>query len=88
MEHIFKTESKYGGLLVHLDDTDRYDCHTKNPACTGEVVRCRDCKHSMDGGTKCVGRAYSPAKPSGERVRVVYSEVVPNGFCWLGERRG
>ena len=87
-EVIFKAEPKYGGLLVHIDDTNRYDYYTKNPACKGEVVRCRDCKHSLDAGTKCVGRAYAPAEPSEERVHVVYSEVVPDGFCWLGERRG
>lgn len=87
-EMIFKAEPKYGGLLVHIDDTDRHDYHTKNPGCTGEVVRCRDCKHSMDAGTICLGRAYRPYEPSEERVLVIYSKVVPDGFCAWGERRG
>lgn len=75
MEMIFQAEPKYGGLLVHLDDTDRYDYHTKNPACTGEVVRCRDCKelHTVASIQYCEKH---------DRLTDL------DGYCWWAERRG
>lgn len=75
MEMIFRAEPKYGGLLVHLDDTDKYDYHTKNPACTGEVVRCRDCKelHTV---------ANIPYCEKHDRLTDL------DCYCWWAERRG
>lgn len=82
-EKIFKAESKYGGLLVHIDASDGFCCHTKYPACTGEVVRCRDCGYSNDDPS-----CTHPRWRHGQHGVVVYPPVDLDGFCWLGERRG
>lgn len=85
-EMIFQAEPKYGGLLVHIDDTDRYDYHTKNPACTGEVVRCRDCK-SVQNTLRFSDWAHGSADTNVPFCATLRREVDPDGFCWLGERR-
>ena len=89
MECIFECQPKYGGLLVHLDDTDRYDYHTKNPACTGEVVRCRDCKcltQSDEGFPVCRrGWVVSYNEDAGNDRKLMV-EVDPDGFCAWGIR--
>lgn len=83
-EMIFRCEPKYGGLLVHVEQAER-DYHTKRPAHTGEVVRCRECKSVentlcfSDGGHGSVARSV----PFCAKLR---RETDPDGFCWLGER--
>lgn len=52
-----------------------------------EVVRCRDCKHSLLFGTECRHfAAYEPIAGGDEYEEVTYS-VSPDDFCAWGERR-
>ena len=52
-----------------------------------EVVRCRDCKHSLLFGTECRHfAAYEPIAGGDEYEEVTYS-VSSDGFCAWGERR-
>lgn len=81
MERIFECEPKYGGLLVHIDDTDRYDYHTKNPACTGEVVRCRDCRHYAFDNSDHEWR-----EPHSCQL-FICDVMMPDDFCSRGVRR-
>lgn len=86
MEMIFECKPKYGGLLVHIDDTDRYDYHTKNPACTGEVVRCRDCMYhftdSEEPGMVCRRECLDEW---GLKQEIEF-QTNPDGFCAWGIR--
>lgn len=48
-----------------------------------EIVRCRDCGYSNDDPS-----CTHPRWRRGQHDVVVYPPVEPDGFCWLGERRG
>ena len=88
MERIFECENKYGGLLVHIDASDGFCCHIKNPACTGEVVRCRDCKHHFaddeEPGMVCRRECLDEW---GLKQEIEF-QTDPDCFCAWGERRG
>lgn len=43
-----------------------------------EIVRCRDCKHGINGGNTCIEGAYEPE---------YWRPVEPDGFCAWGERK-
>lgn len=50
-----------------------------------QVVRCRDCKHSLLFGTECRHfAAYEPIAGGDEYEEMTYS-VKPDGFCAWGE---
>lgn len=85
-ERIFKCHRKYGGLLVKVEDTDKFDTYTHSPADTGTVIRCRDCMYSAEGATKCEHFMVSYwAVDTGNDERVS-ADVFPDGYCAWGRK--
>lgn len=69
-------------MAEYIAGTDGQEVHWL----TGErIVRCRDCKHSPDGGNHCEWfDSYEPI-PGGDEYRLVSEEVNPCDFCAWGK---
>ena len=53
----------------------------------GEIVRCRDCKHSHKDGALCNFFASWVPIAGGDEYEYMPADVEPGGFCAWGERR-
>lgn len=54
---------------------------------TGEIVRCRDCKHSHKDGALCNLFASWVPIAGGDEYECIPADVEPDGFCAWAERR-
>lgn len=63
--------------------TDRYG-NPMGPARDG-IVRCRDCKHGLKGGTLCMFFAAWEPIAGGDEHAETPADVEPDGFCAWGD---
>lgn len=77
-EYIIAAEQRYDGTYaVYVDDN--MGITTGNPALRGEVVRCRDCKHSRIKYTAKGALKSASCSWHGRCIK-------PDGYCAWGER--
>lgn len=52
-----------------------------------EIIRCSDCKKSLEKGWKCSRFSEEIYDAEQEIGDLVMANVRPDGFCWWAERR-
>lgn len=75
--------------IIGIEGTLHEDYIELAPKISGEIIRCRDCKHARNdesGNLRCNGYLVAPwdyynDEPSDGEI------VEPDGFCKWGERR-
>lgn len=80
-EHIFPTD---GRSVVYVTKTEGISsCETA----LEEIIRCRDCKRSLEKGWKCTYWAQGRWDATEEADVIELADVRPDGYCFKAERR-
>ena len=84
-EYIVEVDDKVAEVFV-----ERFDWETVTlfgHHLVGEIVRCRNCRHSRKDGTLCMFFASWEPIAGGDEYAEMPADVEPDGFCAWSKRR-